>query len=524
MILKEEVKLKTKEGNLLAGIVYRPQTVEKLPTLLFRTPYGKELAQTYFFNSPYWFAECGFSVFIQDVRGRGESEGFFEPLVNEARDGEISADWILNQGWSNQQIFGLGYSYCGLNQFLTQKSSNLLTAISPALYLDNLFDGCLRQSQTVAMSFLISWAQALGGTTINYLDKNILNHLALDNSLNNLHNFATEKWFNEWLNILETNESTRNLIDTQINIPVLHLGGLYDTFRRPVVKTFNEAQNASINLHNLVLGPWSHFPSKQVDNYQLEPKFEPKWSPSQHVVDFYREIINSSQPKNSTGTVRVAVLNDPLLEISGNHWPPVESHELKLFLKSTGRANSQLDDGELAEEATNTDPDYLTYSHFDPLVILGGDDCGDGSLLELGPKVQNQNELRFDVLTYTSHEFKADQLFIGNSFLDLFYETVDARSQWFSRICLVNEQGLSINLFDSIITLDNAEKLNKVRLDYGPVSFLVKKREKLRIQISNGAFPRWELLRDKGGKPVVQNSIILHNQNYPSKLTLPIAS
>lgn len=524
MILKEEVKLKTQEGYILAGIVYRPQTLEKLPTLLFRTPYGKELAQTYFFNSPYWFAECGFSVFIQDVRGRGESGGFFEPIVNESRDGEISAEWVLNQNWSNQQILGLGYSYCGLNQFLTQKSSNLFTAISPALYLNNLFDGCLRQGQTVAMSFLISWTQALGGTTIDYLDKNILSKLVLNNSLRGLRDFANQKWFNEWINILETNVSTNNLVDTKINIPVLHLGGLYDTFRRPVVQIFNEAQKISKNLHNLVLGPWSHFPSKQLDNYQLEPKFGPEWSPSQYVVDFYREIVTLGPAKNSVGTVRVAVINDPLLKISGNQWPPVASHEFQLFLRSSGYANSRVDDGELADEIGNTNPDYLTYNHFDPLVILGGDDCGDSYLLELGPKIQNQNELRFDVLTYTTDEFTADQLFIGNAYLDLFYETFDERSQWFSRICLVNEQGLSINLFDSILTLDNTEKLNIVRLDYGPVSFLIKKRQKLRIQISNGAFPRWELLRDNEGKPVVQNSIILHNQNYPSKLTLPIAS
>jgi predicted acyl esterase len=155
--------------------------------------------------------------------------------------------------------------------------------------------------------------------------------------------------------------------------------------------------------------------------------------------------------------------------------------------------------------------------------LAGGDDCGDSSLLEMGPKVQNQNESRFDILCYTSKLFEVDSVFIGNAFLEFFCETADETSQWFSRICLVNKNNQSINLFDSIITMNNLDNLNKVKMDFGPISFCVKKGEKIRIQITNGGFPRWESLRDSLGNLVVQNSTILHNLNYPSRLILPIA-
>lgn len=524
MILKEDVELKSVSNDVLVGSLYRAKTSEKLPTLLFRTPYGKEIAQTYFFNNPFWFVERGFVVFIQDVRGRGGSRGNFEPIINEATDGEIAANWILNQNWSNQKILGLGYSYCGLNQFLAQKKSGLFTAISPALYFNNLFDGCLRQNQTVAMSFLLSWAQALGGTSLDYLDKSSLNKIVLNNSLKDLYKISTKPWFSKWIEVLENSQESSNLIDNQSDIPVLHLGGFYDTFRQTVVDNFNDTIDKSRNIQRLVMGPWSHFPSKQIDNYFLAPNWGKTWSPSENIIEFYNEILTSKELNNSERTIKVCVINDPFLEIHGKKWPPIDYSNYELFLLSSGQANNQTNDGILQDISSDSEPDSLTYDHFDPLIISGGDDCGDATLLELGPKIQNQNELRFNVLTYTSHEFFEDALFVGDSYLDLFYETYDSRSQWFSRICLVTKDGNSINLVDAIITIDNNEVLNRVRLNFGPISFMVKKHERLRIQLSNGAFPRWELLRDREGRPVIQNSRVLHNQAYPSKLTLPKAN
>ena len=44
---------------------------------------------------PQRFAERGYNVFVQDVRGRGESGGEFEPYVHEADDGDATINWIV---------------------------------------------------------------------------------------------------------------------------------------------------------------------------------------------------------------------------------------------------------------------------------------------------------------------------------------------------------------------------------------------------------------------------------------------
>ena len=48
MITKKRVKVELDADVYLEGDLYLPGTEEKLPTLLFRTPYGKEVSQTYF--------------------------------------------------------------------------------------------------------------------------------------------------------------------------------------------------------------------------------------------------------------------------------------------------------------------------------------------------------------------------------------------------------------------------------------------------------------------------------------------
>ena len=41
-----------------------------------------------------WFARHGYNVVIQDVRGRGDSEGEFYPFRHEARDGAETIAWL----------------------------------------------------------------------------------------------------------------------------------------------------------------------------------------------------------------------------------------------------------------------------------------------------------------------------------------------------------------------------------------------------------------------------------------------
>ncbi|MCA9943797.1 MAG: CocE/NonD family hydrolase, partial [Anaerolineales bacterium] len=120
----------------LATDLYRPAGLDNAPTVLMRTPYGRKSINQFFAMI---FAERGFNVVSQDVRGRFDSEDEFEPYVHEASDGEATLAWIAEQPWSNGRIGMWGQSYVGFVQWAAASTGTPhLHAMMPAITQSNL--------------------------------------------------------------------------------------------------------------------------------------------------------------------------------------------------------------------------------------------------------------------------------------------------------------------------------------------------------------------------------------------------
>ena len=81
--LERGVRCRMPDGVELVSDHYYPPQAGPHPTLLMRQPYGRDIASTVVYAHPVWFARHGYNVVIQDVRGRGDSEGEFYPFRNE---------------------------------------------------------------------------------------------------------------------------------------------------------------------------------------------------------------------------------------------------------------------------------------------------------------------------------------------------------------------------------------------------------------------------------------------------------
>ena len=81
----ETVSMRTRDGVRLDADLYRPEGKGPFPLLLMRQPYGRRIASTVCYAHPWWYTAQGYVVVIQDVRGRGTSEGEFDLFVHEAR-------------------------------------------------------------------------------------------------------------------------------------------------------------------------------------------------------------------------------------------------------------------------------------------------------------------------------------------------------------------------------------------------------------------------------------------------------
>src|SRR6478672_6277762 len=132
---EKNVSVPMRDGVTLRADVLRPETdgSRRFPTLVYRTPYGKDDAlkeYTTFTRA----VERGYAVVVQDVRGRYGSDGEFRPYVHEGLDGYDTIEWAARQPWSNGKVGTFGLSYPGAVQWLAAvENPPHLEAMVPAM-------------------------------------------------------------------------------------------------------------------------------------------------------------------------------------------------------------------------------------------------------------------------------------------------------------------------------------------------------------------------------------------------------
>lgn len=105
IIVEKDLQIPMRDGTVLSGDLYRPDSTEKLPVLLNRTPYNKALPQISLMTlDPLRAAMAGYNVLFQDCRGRFASQGVFRCFEDEAFDGYDTIEWAARQPWSNGAV------------------------------------------------------------------------------------------------------------------------------------------------------------------------------------------------------------------------------------------------------------------------------------------------------------------------------------------------------------------------------------------------------------------------------------
>jgi len=99
--LQWDVKIPMRDGVRLSATVYTPRNQNgPAPCIFTLTPY---IAQSYHDRGVY-FAAHGLPFLTVDVRGRGNSEGRFEPFFQEARDGFDVVEWLALLQWQGCDV------------------------------------------------------------------------------------------------------------------------------------------------------------------------------------------------------------------------------------------------------------------------------------------------------------------------------------------------------------------------------------------------------------------------------------
>ncbi|HEY6843934.1 MAG TPA: CocE/NonD family hydrolase [Thermoanaerobaculia bacterium] len=277
------VKIPMRDGVHLNATVFQPAAQkDPLPVVFTLTPY---LADSYLDRALY-FARHGYVYALVDVRGRGNSEGAFEPFANEGRDGYDVVEWLAKQPWSNGKIAMWGGSYAGFDQWSTAKERPPhLATIVPAAAVYPGVD--FPFFHNIFYSYGMQWLTFTSGTAPNeklfgessfWIDRfrNVyLNHLPYAQLDQVVGNKGTV--FQTWMKhptpdayldaMVPTNEQYRAL-----DIPILTITGHYDgdqpgafTYYRAHMKYGTPEDTAR---HYIIIGPWDHpatrTPRKQI--------------------------------------------------------------------------------------------------------------------------------------------------------------------------------------------------------------------------------------------------------------------
>ncbi len=173
-----DVRIPLPDGNSLAGFIVRPVTAEPVPVIAGFHPYSNEFQtgplmpegfsrQRGWMESgdPAFFARRGYAHGVFNVRGTGQSSGYYQAMGPlEARDAASAVQWLAGQPWCSGAVGTFGISYFAWLQVQTAmlRPPGLRCIFAPFgatdFYRDFLYHGGI-----LSYRFLTGWRHNLDG-------------------------------------------------------------------------------------------------------------------------------------------------------------------------------------------------------------------------------------------------------------------------------------------------------------------------------------------------------------------------
>ncbi len=502
-MIKFDLRPAMNDGVELACDVYLSKNLRRTPTILYRTPYGKESEKIT--GDAIAFQNLGFNFVSCDVRGRGDSDGNFIPYMNEAEDGVKLIEWCSKQPWSDGNIFTWGASYSARVQWLTalkkpQALKGMISIVSPS-------DPFVENSTCIQSPTYISWLFSISGHGMQNLKLVDFNSAYEKLPLIQLDE-ATGRNIPFWKEMIkhDTTDPFWNPLFYQkklhtLDIPVMHISGWYDDEQ---IGTFinyegmrRESKSAfSMEHQYIIVGPWAH----DVNRSQILGRLDFGKESLLDLIDeecaWIKKILSRKEEK----------LHVKLFIMGMNKWFTFEefpTENLKIsdyFLVSEGDANGKSGNGFLSSSIPDYDQrsDEFSYDPMNPVPYLGTDSFSQMG----GPDDYSKIEEREDILIYTTSPMESDLIILGKITSTLFIETDAADTDFTVKLVDVWPDGYCQRLVDGICRLSYRDgykikhehsegKKLEVNIDLWNTGHVVKPGHRIRIEVSSSAFPKY---------------------------------
>jgi putative CocE/NonD family hydrolase len=561
--LERGVRCLLSDGVILVSDHYYP-SVENAgdgpwPTLLMRQPYGRDIASTVVYAHPVWFARAGYHVVIQDVRGRGDSEGEFYPFRHEGRDGAETIAWLRQHPACNGRIGMYGFSYQGSTQLLAaSENPEGLICIAPHMTAADLYHGWFYHQGALRLASALGWG-------IQMLREDARRrglHAASDRLENAWANVRAQAGFvpyarhpaiadselpgyvRDWIAHRDADGDEDKFwseldISTRydaIRVPALHISGWYDTYLEGSIAGYVALRNragsefARENQY-LLAGPWVHIPwGDRAGEMNLGEAAN--LDTDALLLRWFNHWLKDSGEFAEEPRVRHFALGANEWH-AADEWPA--DVPLRLYLHSAGNANARKGDGWLSDVPPTGEEarDVFVYDPEVPVAAPGGMQSLSGQYDQAALEMGN------NLLVYTSKAVGSPMHLFGQPRVTLYAATSAAHADLTAKLVRVMESGraefISIGIARSSWLFSEqgyqADTVQCWKFTLEPTSVVIAAGESLRLEIASSAFPLYDRNPSSDVPPQEADNWswhrstqqILHTEEHPSALYLPVA-
>jgi putative CocE/NonD family hydrolase len=556
--VENRVPVRMRDGVTLYADVYRPVGEGRHPVLVSRTPYSTERFPTAY-DAAVYLAQRGYVYVFQDIRGRHESEGRWEPFFDDEKDGYDTVEWAAKQPWSDGKVAMQGGSYLGQNQWrAAQAAPPSLVTIFPMVSSTSLYHDWITLNGGWRLSFNFGWGpvrqesrimQNPGPHTVNGLRAIHYDQVQWHLPLNTMQQVVgrNARFYDDWLAHPDYDAYWRPLnaeeLFDKISIPVHTFGGWFDIFSQGTLRGYvgmsqkGATEKARRGSH-IVIGPWGHGPSQKFGALDFGPEanvdalaLQLRW------YDYWLKGIDNGLANEPPVKLFVMGRNEWVYE---REYPLARTEYKPFYFASSGAANSSRGDGQLTwdKPAGTSAADRFRYDPDDPVPSLGGNNCC-GTPTPTGPMDQRPLEGRRDVLVYTS-DFLTEEVEATGPVKVVLYASSDAvDTDFVAKLVDVHPDGSSYNMAEGILRARYRDSLSKpalltpgqvyrMEIDLVGTSIAFQKGHRIRVHVTSSHFPQFDRNPNTGAafgttnKMKVAQQTVYHDAERPSHLVLPV--
>ena len=529
-----DVMMPARDGVRLATDFYFPEGDGPWPALVARTCYIKDnpglgrMADAY--------NRRGYVLAIQDVRGRGKSEGEFAPWRQEPDDGYDTFEWVARQAWSDGNVATQGASYSAQASWLTAltKPPSLKAMVISTAPSDPFveFPTC-----GITLSMLL-WYSVTGNRELpaGLRDTDwatVFKHLPLE-TMDEAAGLPSKLWRETMMHPQRDDywEALRYQHRIhEIDIPVMHISGWYDDEQIGTPLNYSRVASGAPSedtrqRQRLLMGPWGHAvnTTSKIGNVEFGP---------QALIDLQGRMIDfldwslGRQTQLDTAPVRIFVMGKNRWR-DEKEWPLARTQYTDYFLQADGGLGTAAPDSEGTATSYRYDPADPTPFIFDY-----------GTLQIGGPDDYAEVEKRPDVITFTTPPLTEDLEVTGPVRARLFVSSSVVDTDFAAMLVDVHPDGFCQRLCDGIVRARYRDGVDhEVFMELGQIYELdidmwntcqvFKAGHQVRLQISSAAFPKCDRNLNTG-EPItsstrmeVAENRIWHDAEHPSSVVLPV--